>query len=687
LPGLSSLSAKISLLLGTYVSNAKAYWLELQPEDKLVKIVCESLFSAMYISKFAIANYKSYGQSEEIDLKPGFNVVVGQNSAGKTALLEGMHLQFAWNPHRSLKTVLFPGAAISGSSSATITFALTRDELLAFLGGTRWYFTTPDEHLTIPGFGKFTRSNESAQAFLTWLFGQTTFHPTVAFNKVNGGESLAPTSDRFRLYTASAADVNNEVMFMLAQIDRDGTARFVNFAQANLANDVVVHLASRLRSRIYRFWAERFNFGESPVGTNRVLKPNAENLPEVLDLLAANTKRLEHFNRWVHEILPQVQHVSVSKIMLGPPSNAMGARILVWAHDPATEREDLANSLNQCGSGVGQVLAMLYVVMNSNEPQVILVDEPQSFLHPGALRKLIEVFREFSQHQYIFATHSPAVITATDPMSLSIVRATAGESKLEKIDPSSAKHAQAYLVEVGARLSDVFGADNILWAEGQTEEDCFPQILRRVAKMSLMGTAILGIRQVGDLQGRDKEKVLEIYHRLSEANALLPPAIGFVFDEECLSDDTKKNLLKMGHGLVHFLPRRMYENYLLDPEGIAAVVNEIPGFRMQPVLPEELRQWLDQKRNEREKLNGTKGEMSKQLRYFCKGTTQVPADWERQIDAAGILKDLFNEFSETRVPFEKTTHSVVLTEWLAEHKPAVLKEVADLLVSVIKGKA
>ena len=31
---------------------------------------------------------------------------------------------------------------------------------------------------------------------------------------------------------------------------------------------------------------------------------------------------------------------------------------------------------------------------------------------------------------------------------------------------------------VGARLSDVFGMDNIIWVEGETDEECFPMIFR-----------------------------------------------------------------------------------------------------------------------------------------------------------------------------------------------------------------
>src|SRR6266550_3626763 len=87
-------------------------------------------FRAMYINKFQIQNYKSYWQPNEIALKPGFNIITGQNSAGKTALLEALTLQFSWAPHLSRATVPFRGAPPEDTSIAKITFVLEGRELV-----------------------------------------------------------------------------------------------------------------------------------------------------------------------------------------------------------------------------------------------------------------------------------------------------------------------------------------------------------------------------------------------------------------------------------------------------------------------------------------------------------------------------------------------------------------------------
>jgi hypothetical protein len=107
----------------------------------------------------------------------------------------------------------------------------------------------------------------------------------------------------------------------------------------------------------------------------------------------------------------------------------------------------------------------------------------------------------------------------------------------------------------------------------------------------------------------------------------------------------------------------MCENYLLNPAAVATVINGIAGFRDHAVLEDEVRQLFERKRMERK-------EGGEQLLYFCRGTVDVAADWERRIDAASLLEDAFKELSETRASYEKTTHSVAITEWLIANRPA-----------------
>lgn len=58
----------------------------------------------MRIASFKITNYKSFRATDEAVLAEGFNVIVGPNNVGKTAMVEALGLHFSHKPHRSLST-------------------------------------------------------------------------------------------------------------------------------------------------------------------------------------------------------------------------------------------------------------------------------------------------------------------------------------------------------------------------------------------------------------------------------------------------------------------------------------------------------------------------------------------------------------------------------------------------------
>jgi predicted ATP-dependent endonuclease of OLD family len=184
-------------------------------------------------------------------------------------------------------------------------------------------------------------------------------------------------------------------------------------------------------------------------------------------------------------------------------------------------------------------LSILYIVLTSRISKIIIIDEPQSFLHPGAAKKLIEILKEignsgqFPEHQYIISTHSPNIIAAADPSTITMLRYTEDcQTIAASMDSEDTHSFRLLLAEVGVRLSDVFGMDKILWVEGPTEEKCYPMIVSKFLKIPLRGTQILAIKNTGDLEGKRAHVIFDIYDRLSGSQSLFPPAIGFIFDKE-----------------------------------------------------------------------------------------------------------------------------------------------------------
>jgi hypothetical protein len=242
-----------------------------------------------------------------------------------------------------------------------------------------------------------------------------------------------------------------------------------------------------------------------------------------------------------------------------------------------------------------------------------------------------------------------------------------GKTLIEPIEAAEVTSQRLLLADLGASLADVFGADNELWVEGPTEGECMPKIIRRFIG-PLFGTAVVGVKQTGDFDGKRAQLTVEIYERLSSGSVLAPPAVAFIFDREIRTEKEIDDLTRFQN--VHLLPRRMYENYLLNSSAIAAVLSATDATRPAQHSPAEVERWIVEHRWE--------------AKYFAR--LPVPPEekrseavWLQDVNGARVLTDLFGELTEQRVPYDKVRHGVALTDWLLEHAPDALRELGDLL--------
>jgi hypothetical protein len=114
----------------------------------LVSIQIRYYLTPMYISRFKVTNFKSYRESAPLEFSSGLNLIVGQNNAGKSALLEALSLNPPSNPHRSPLTMMFEGAPPLQRSAIDVSFSITRTELLemmASLPGTTFILPYPQD--------------------------------------------------------------------------------------------------------------------------------------------------------------------------------------------------------------------------------------------------------------------------------------------------------------------------------------------------------------------------------------------------------------------------------------------------------------------------------------------------------------------------------------------------------------
>ncbi|MFN6219404.1 MAG: AAA family ATPase, partial [Aphanizomenon sp.] len=75
--------------------------------------------------------------------------------------------------------------------------------------------------------------------------------------------------------------------------------------------------------------------------------------------------------------------------------------------------------------GTMLTLGLLTVLMNPNQPNLVLLDDVEQGLHPQAQRELMTVFKEIIAEnpnlQIIFSTHSPYILDALAPSQVHIL--------------------------------------------------------------------------------------------------------------------------------------------------------------------------------------------------------------------------------------------------------------------------
>ena len=88
----------------------------------------------MYLKQLKITNYKSLFEPTEFSFEPGFNVLLGANSSGKTSVLEAICFHdLANKPHRSILNAPAVDTIITGASETELRFVSGADELLKYL--------------------------------------------------------------------------------------------------------------------------------------------------------------------------------------------------------------------------------------------------------------------------------------------------------------------------------------------------------------------------------------------------------------------------------------------------------------------------------------------------------------------------------------------------------------------------
>jgi putative ATP-dependent endonuclease of OLD family len=156
---------------------------------------------------------------------------------------------------------------------------------------------------------------------------------------------------------------------------------------------------------------------------------------------------------------------------------------------------------------------------NHNTTTLLLIDEPELYLHPQAIEIIRDALKLLSTqgYQVIFSTHSPMMITHEDVGNVILIRknqeqGTYKRTTLKSAIPQITQNAtsQIQLLFSLSNSSNILFSEKVILTEGKTEHRLLPKIVEKVTGKTLGLHKYALVRQEGVTNTKKSMQVLNV---------------------------------------------------------------------------------------------------------------------------------------------------------------------------------
>lgn len=441
----------------------------------------------MYLKHIRAKNYRAFGDGTSAPaldwgLNPGLNILVGENDAGKTGIVDSIRqvlLTTSYEPVRLFEQDFH----INGADRAQ---TLTIEATLCGLG--------PDQEASVLEW--LTLEKDGTCSLILHL--EARFHPSQA-------------TKRARVDTVVRTGTNGigpEVGHAVRELVRATYLRPLRDAEAELRPG--------RQSRLSQILGAHNDIAGQEVNDFDQASPN--DIPERLVGLMAFAQH--HLGE--HEVVKGVEK-DINDNYLSPfafAGDALQARIRIapdLALTPILEKFELsllpgAHILPdaRCARGLGYNNALfmateLVLLRDGEELALLLVEEPEAHLHPQLQERVMDLLKDHSDAsqadnrvQVILTTHSPSLVSTARIEDMTLVHKAqvsplaVGKTKLKRADYSFLRRF------IDATKANLFFARGVMMVEGPAEAILLPAIAEMCGRsFSKHGVSMVNVGHTG----------------------------------------------------------------------------------------------------------------------------------------------------------------------------------------------
>lgn len=425
----------------------------------------------MNITKIRVKNYKSIKDSGVVAIDDKIMSFIGQNNAGKSAILDAIQCVFPSVKKTVLRSDFHKG---------------THDNIEIIV----WFNGVTDEYLEEKLFADaIIKLIDKAKKLEEENAGETKIE--AAWKKVTETreQKLLDAKEIYQIKDTSMC-----IKLVVTNSDRIVTKYYVD---ADSVNEIKETELKKILPIVKVIPAIRDPKNESTAGTNSYLKELIAMLDDDMttNISISGSETVSY--RQLNEIIAEESAKrcqSISSSITGYYNDAIGVsdfEVIVSSDvniskgttyytkilDKSTNIE---SDILSCGTGYQSMIILsileAYVELAQKKTEYILIiEEPEVYLHPSLQRKMIDTLLMISKNnQVIFSSHSPITVGKMGRNQIKLVKRENGEATISDITVSDV------IQELGIRADDILVNKGIIFVEGQDDKAVVECILNKI---------------------------------------------------------------------------------------------------------------------------------------------------------------------------------------------------------------